>query len=265
MLRVALLLAVAAASGAMAEGAPSRVVSMNLCTDQLAMMLAEPGQLVAVSRIARDPVSSALWAEAAAWPEHGGGAEEIHLLDPDLVLAGAYDPAATVALLRRLGLRVEVFGIEKSFEDIRANVRRMGTLLGSEARAEALIAEMDGRLDAPAPEAPRPRAALYYSNGYTSGAGTLANEVLEAAGYSNVAVELGMRGMAKLPLEVLVMDAPDILVTGQDYAAPALAQGILGHPAIRAIGAGRAMVADNLWSCGTPLIARAVEDLRAAR
>jgi iron complex transport system substrate-binding protein len=266
MLRAAFLLAVAAASGATAEGAlPSRVVSMNLCTDQLAMMLAEPGQLVSVSRIARDPVSSALWAEAAGWPEHGGGAEEIHLLRPDLVLAGDYDPAATVALLRRLGIRVEVFGIEESFADIRANMRRMGALLGTEARAEALITEMDRRLDAPPSEGPRPRAALYYSNGYTSGAGTLANEVLEAAGYSNVAVDLGIRGMARLPLEVLVMDAPDLLVTGQDYAAPALAQGILEHPAIRTIGAERATVADNLWSCGTPLIAGAVEDLRAKR
>jgi len=238
---------------------------MNLCTDQLAMMLTGPDQLVAVSRIARDPVSSALWAEAETWPVHGGGAEEIHLLEPDIVLAGAYDPAATVALLRRLGLRVEVFGIERSFDDIRANVRRMGALLGTEARAEALIGEMDGRLEAPPAAEPRPRAALFYSNGYTSGAGTLANEILSAAGYANVAVEHGIEGMAKLPLETLVMDAPDLLVTGQDYAAPALAQGILGHPATAAIGAGQVRVSDNLWACGTPLVARAVEGLRAAR
>ena len=265
MLRAALLLAFALSCGARADEAPSRVVSMNLCTDQLAMMLAAPDQLVAVSRIARDPVSSALWAEAAAWPAHGGGAEEVHLLAPDLVLAGAYDPATTMEMLRRLGHHVEVFGIDESFEDIRASVRRMGALLGTPERAEALIAEMDAVLDAsPAPE-PRPRAALFYSNGYTSGAGTLANEILNAAGYVNVAVEHGIEGMARLPLETLVMDAPDLLVTGQDYAAPALAQGILGHPATAAIGAGRVRVSDNLWACGTPLVARAVEGLRAAR
>jgi len=265
MLRTALLLALALGSGAQAEDAPTRVVSMNLCTDQLAIMLAEPGQLIAVSRIARDPVSSAMWAEAEAWPEHSGGAEEVHLLAPDLVLAGAYDPAATMEMLRRLGHHVEVFGLDESFEDIRTSVRRMGSLLGTSGRAEVLIAEMDAVLDAsPAPE-PRPRAALFYSNGYTSGAGTLANEILEAAGYSNVAVEHGIQGMARLPLETLVMDAPDLLVTGQDYAAPALAQGILGHPATAAVGAGQVRVSDNLWACGTPLVARAVEGLRAAR
>ena len=36
--------------------APARVVSMNLCTDQLAMMLAAPGQLVSVSHLATEVV-----------------------------------------------------------------------------------------------------------------------------------------------------------------------------------------------------------------
>jgi iron complex transport system substrate-binding protein len=47
------------AASAFAEP-PRRVVSMNLCTDQLAMLVAAPGQLLSVSRIARDPRVSAL-------------------------------------------------------------------------------------------------------------------------------------------------------------------------------------------------------------
>ena len=58
---------------------------------------------------------------------------------------------------------------------------------------------------------------------------------------------------------------PDLLITGQDYPSPALAQGVLTHPATRALAAGRANIADNLWVCGTPLAARAVATLRAAR
>mgnify|MGYP006999250795 CR=1 FL=1 len=45
---------------------PARVVSMNLCTDQLAMALAAPGQLISVSYIARDPRASAMAEEALA-------------------------------------------------------------------------------------------------------------------------------------------------------------------------------------------------------
>ncbi len=253
------------AAPALAAPPPARVVSMNLCTDQLAMLLARPGQLVAVSRVAADPVASALWREAAAYPAVPADAEAIDLLAPDLVLAGTWDSPATLALLRRLGLRVETFDVEASFDDIRAHVTRMGALLGTPDRAAALIAAMDAELARPLPPGPRPRAALYYANGYTSGAGTLADRILAAAGYANIAAERGRAGLVHLPLEVLVMSAPDLLVTGQDYPSPALAQGILGHPAVRALAAGRAQVADNLWVCGTPLAARAVAALRAAR
>lgn len=242
---------------------------MNLCTDQLAMLLARPGQLVAVSPIARDTIASAMWREAEAVPVHAGSAEAILGLAPDLVLAGAWDPPATLAMLRRLGIRVETFPVERSFDDVEANVRRMGALLGSSEAAGRMVAHMRARLDGlargSAPEGARPRAALYYANGYTSGSDTLADAILSAAGLANVAAERGLAGLASLPLEALVMERPDLLVLGQDYASPALAQGILRHPAIGALDAGRATVADSLWVCGTPRAVDAVAALSEAR
>lgn len=257
----------AVATAVLADPAPpGRVVSMNLCTDQLAMLLARPGQLVAVSQIARDPVASAMWRQATTLPVHDGSAEAILGFAPDLVLAGEWDSPATLDLLRRLGIEVATFPIEASFDDIRANLLAVGTRLGTADTARRLIAGMDETLAAmpPAPE-PRPRAALYYANGYTSGEGTLADAILRTAGFSNVATEQGLAGLASLPLETLVMARPDLLVLGQDYASPALAQAILRHPALRALGADRATVADNLWVCGTPLALDAVAALRAAR
>lgn len=267
--RCAALVLVAGFLGATTAGAaapPRRVVSMNLCTDQLAMLLARPGQLAAVSPIARDPVSSAMWRTAMSVPTHTGGAEAILGLAPDLVLAGEWDPPVTIAMLRRLGIRVETFPIERSFADIEANVLRMGELLGAAADARRLVAGMRATLAhfAP-PAAPRPRAAIYYANGYTSGSDTLAHAILEAAGYANVAAERGIVGLATLPLELLVTERPDLIVLGQDYPDPAVAQGILRHPALRALDAGRASVADNLWVCGTPLALDAVSALIAAR
>lgn len=255
----------ASAEAAPVRVAPANVVSMNLCTDQLAMLVAAPGQLRALSRISRDPASSAMAAEARRLPVHGGHAEEIYALAPDLVLAGAFDPPETLSLLRRLGLRVEVFPLEASFEDIRTNLTRMGTLLGRPERAAALIAAMDASLAVPLPTGPRTRAALYYASGYTSGAGTLAHEILTAAGLGNIAASRGYTGLTRLPLELLVIEAPDLLVLGQAYSAPALAQDALRHPATAALAKNRAEVADTLWSCGTPLAAGAVDALRAAR
>ncbi len=252
---------------AMAAAPPARVVSTNLCTDQLAMLLAAPGQLVAVSKLARDPVASALWREATAFPAHDGAAEAIWALQPDLVVGGEWDPPATIDLLRRLGLRVELFPIENSFADIRAHLVRMGELLGAPDAAARLTAAMDAALAAEpaAAEERRPRAALYYAGGYTSGTGTLADDILTAAGLANIADARGIAGLAHLPLEVLVTEAPDMLVTGMAYPSPALAQGILRHPALAALGAGLAAVADSLWVCGTPFAAEAVRALRAAR
>lgn len=266
----AALILVAGLSGAgtarAADPAPGRVVSINLCTDQLAMMLARPGQLVAVSPIARDPVSSALWETAEAIPAHSGSAEAILGLDPDLVLAGDWTPPATIAMLRRLGIRVETFAAERTFADIEQNVLQMGEVLGVSPQAEKLVAEMRAALAGIAPPSgPRPRAAIYYANGYTSGSDTIAHAILEAAGYANVAAERGLSGLVSLPLEILVTERPDLLVIGQDYPHPAMAQEILRHPALRALDAGRASVADNLWTCGTPLALDAVSALIAAR
>ncbi len=241
---------------------PERVVSMNLCTDQLAMLLGQPGQIAAISRIARDPVSSAYWREAEAYPVHSGSAEAIHAAAPDLVLAGAHDRAETLDLLRRLGHRIEVFPPAESFDEMRAQIRRMGALLGSEAAADAMIEAFDAGLATDGPEGPSPRAALYYANGYTSGAGTLADDVLDAAGISNIAADLGRQGLTRLDLELLLLAEPDLLVTGQDYGSPALAQGILRHPALRASGARLVRIPDSLWTCGTPRVLDAVRQLR---
>lgn len=253
-------------AGPATAGPPHRVVSMNLCTDQLAMLLAGPGQLAAVSTIARDKVASAMWREAEAVPVHAGSAEAILGLRPDLVLAGAWDPPATLALLRRLGIRVETFQIERTFADVEANILHMGDVLGRAGEAGRIVEEMHTRLDElPVPAGPRPRAALYYANGYTSGSDTLADAILSAAGYANVAAERGISGMGSLPLEILVTERPDLLVLGQDYPSQALAQGILRHPAVQALGAGRVTVADSLWVCGTPRALDAVAVLAAAR
>jgi iron complex transport system substrate-binding protein len=241
---------------------PRRVVSANLCTDQLAMLIAAPGQLVSVSHVARDPVSSAMAAEAEGFAVNHGTAEEIFLLAPDLVLAGEYLRPDARLTLERMGLRVETFRVDSSFDDVRANIARMGALLGREARAAELVEALDAAL-VPPPPGPRPTAALFYANAYTSGAGTLADEILRQAGLDNLAARRGVSGLARLPLELLALEAPDLLVIGQDYATPALAQAVLRHPVARALGSARTAVADNLWVCGLPQTAQAVTALRA--
>ncbi|MEM8575633.1 MAG: ABC transporter substrate-binding protein [Pseudomonadota bacterium] len=241
---------------------------MNLCTDQLAMMLAGEGQLLSVSYLATDPRSSAMVDAAQAFAVNHGLAEEIYLMEPDLVIAGSFTTRATVDMLRRLGIPVAVFEPAYSLDEVRARLLQMGELLGREAAATALVAEYDRQLSILRVKTEnRPSAALYYANGYTSGDRTLAGQILLAAGFDNVATELGYASGGIMPLEVLAMTAPDALITARPYPGASRAEEVLDHPAIRALREGRASgsFTDRDWICGTPFVLRAIGELGALR
>lgn len=255
-----------AATGAFAG--PARVVSMNLCTDQLAMLLAAPGQLASVSYIARDKRASAMADTAMAYPVNHGQAEEIYLIKPDLVIAGAYSTRATTDMLQRLGVRVEVFQPADSLQDVRERIREMGEVLQRQEAAANLLSEFDAQLAELRPEAgPLPRAALYAANSYTSGPKTLAGQILASAGLSNIAAELGYERSGKLPLEVLAMAQPDLLVTTSPYPRASRSEENLAHPVVRQLIAQSAsgQMRDADWVCGTPHVLRAIEKLAQER
>jgi iron complex transport system substrate-binding protein len=264
-----LLFAASSAAAAPSESHPRRVVSMNVCTDQLAMLLADEGQLASVSHMARQREFSVLWQRAGALTVNHGHAEEVYLMRPDLVLAGSYSTRVTVDLLRRLGVRVETFAPTSSLEDIRKDIQTMGRLLGQSPRAAAIVSAFDREVAAlRASHGDRkPLAALYYANSYTSGRGTLAAEIVGLAGLDNLASRLGLTGTARLPLESLVMHAPEIIVTGQRYGGDnAQATSVLDHPALTRGGRlpGALVIADHEWICGLPFTIEAARRLGSA-
>ena len=247
--------------------APQRVVSMNLCTDQIAMLLAAPGQLISVSHLASDPLASSMVAEAAAYPANRGAAEQVFLMRPDLVLAGTYTAQASVDLLRGLGVMVVQVPPVSSLSEVTSQLREIGTAMGREAQAEALASAFEVELAALAPPGAPASAAMYYPNGYTTGSGTLSNEVLEVAGFANIGAQAGVTGGGILPLERLVMAAPQMIVTSAPYPGASRSEEILVHPALAAVraGAGQARVSDADWVCGTPFVMNAVRAMVAAR
>jgi len=247
--------------------APQRVVSMNLCTDQLAMLLAAPGQLVSVSFLASDPLSSSMVDAAAAYPANRGGAEQVYLMHPDLVLAGTYTSAPAVDLLRGLGVRVERLPPVSTLAEVSAQIRQVGALLGREAQAEGIARAFEAELAALPRFDRAATAALYYPNGYTTGAGTLSNEVLKRTGFANIGAGAGLTGGGILPLERLVMAAPEMIVTSTPYPGASRSEEILAHPALAAVRAasGKAQASDADWVCGTPYLMRAMRGMVAAR
>lgn len=232
------------------------------------MLIAGEGQLHSVSYLAGDPNSSVLAEEASGYAVNHGLAEEVFLMKPDLVLAGTYTTRSTVSLLRRLGIQVEEFAPESSFDDVRANIRRMGELLNRRERAAELVSELDDGLERlrRSPSAAKTVAA-YYANNYTSGSGTLVDQVIAATGLVNLAARLGYVGTAQLPLELLILAKPDILIDGGErYETPALAQQSFSHPAYRALteAATRVDIPAKYTICGSPFTLEAARILQDA-
>lgn len=245
---------------------PARVVSMNLCTDQLAMLLAAPGQLVSVSHLARDPQMSAMVTEAAAYPPNRGRAEEVYLMRPDLVLAGTYD-GPPVAMLARLGVPVVTLAPPTSLAETRAAIRTIGRALGRAPAAEAMLAQFDARLARlahPAGEG-APLAATWGPNGYSAGAESLAGDVLKTAGFALLSERLGMAGSGTVPLETLVLADPALIVTGRRFPGASRAEETLTHPALTHLHARRIEIPDADWACGIPQVLDALATLAEAR
>lgn len=257
-IRLALALFLGASVG---HAAPARVVSMNLCTDQLVMMLADPDQIASLSPMATDEHSSAMVDVAKSFPQNTGSAEAIYLDAPDLILAGTYTEKASVQMLQALGLRVEIFAPAQGFDDIRANITRLGDLLGQSARAAQMIDAFDTRLASlQSGITTRPRVALYSARGYTVGQNSLSSQILEAAGFQNIAAELGLTWGGIVPLETLVMLDPDMVITGRPFTGHSQGEEILRHPALAPLKT--SAQSDARWVCGTPLVLDAIHDLQ---
>jgi iron complex transport system substrate-binding protein len=253
---------------------PQRIVSLNLCVDQIILDLLPHERIAGLSFLAADPSMSMMSREAEGRRTVRGSAEEILALDPDLILAGEYTTPATVDLLRRLGRRIEIIPMASSFDGIRAVVTLLGRLTGEPDRAAALIGAFDDRLREVKARAvvrspgPRPRAVAMQVNSLASGEGSLVDEVLEQAGFENIARTEKLGPAGRLPLESLIADPPDVIVRANSAAdfRTVLADN-LRHPAFRALASSRPSVSIpmNEWLCGTPRIIEAVERLAAAR
>ena len=247
----------------LAHAAPQKIVSLNLCTDQLLMLLADPNQIVSLSKIVDDQNVSFLAERSAEFKKNRGDAEEIFMNSPDLVVAGIYTEKATVQILQSLGVRVEIFPIEKNFDDIIENIKKMGLLVGHSDRAKRMIDNFNVRLEElRSGISERPRAAIYSANGYTTGTDTLSGQILKTAGFRNITEEVGMSFGGTLPLETLVMLKPDLVITGKAYPGHSRSEEILKHPALRPLKA--ITQTDAKWVCGTPAVLDAVEELQRA-
>jgi iron complex transport system substrate-binding protein len=259
-----------AATGASPQK-PGRIVSLNVCTDQLLLSLADRERIVSLTFLAADPSASAMAKAARGFPVNRGRAEEVLALDPDLVLAGSTAATPTVQLLKRLGHRVVVVPLATTLAHIPRNIRAVAKAIGEDKRGERLVTRFENdlrRITSGPRKEPHPRVILLGPGGVSSGAGSLAGAVMEAAGWANAGKALGLAGVGRIPLETaLASRARLVILSSLTEEHPSLAAAYLGHPALTRAFKGRTVIRmyHHRWACGTPQVLGAVRRLARIR
>jgi iron complex transport system substrate-binding protein len=248
-----------------ADPLPQRVVSINLCADELLIALADPAQIADLSTYATDPSLAFLSEEARRFRHDAGAAETVVAMAPDLVLAGRFSKRETRAALTALGYRIVELEPARSIADSVGQIRKVAALLGHPERGEALISRINEARDRAAAAAvagKRPSVAVYLRRGYISGSNTLTDELLSIAGLDNAGGRLAGRTGGLVPLEKLVADPPDYLLVSSPRS-PAEDQGsaLLAHPALAALfpPEKRITLPDRLTVCGGPSLPAALD------
>ena len=238
--------------------ASQRIVSINMCTDELLLALADPGQIVALSPYAADPAMSFLADKAANYRHDVAEAEAVVSLHPDLVLSGSFSSQATQQMLTRLGYRLALFDGPSSVDESIAQIRNVAALVGHPERGAALIGKIEAARKAAVATArgrPQVSAVVYQRRGYVTGGDTLTGELLTDAGIRNMGGTLAGPTGGFVPLESLVADHPDaIVVSTPDPRAEDQGTALLSHPALVALypPSRRIVLPQRLVVCGGP-------------
>lgn len=254
-------------SSVSAHPAPQRIVSLNLCLDQLLMAWVPKQRIASITYLSADPQLSVIVNQLDGVHINHGLAEELVPLQPDLIVAGEFGAGDAVTLLQRFGYRVERMALPRTLDEIIAHIETFGALVNEPAQATAMadalraqLAELDAQ-----PAEQKVRAIWYSPNGIVAGSETLEHELMMRAGYHNVAAELGIVSFAQLDLEQLILAAPDVLIVEGGYVqAFSVAREYLLHPALRRNSRVIELPA-ALSVCSAPVVADVLRVLREQR
>jgi iron complex transport system substrate-binding protein len=257
IISLAAVLAFNIAASAAAELAhkPIRIVSINLCTDELVLRLADPKNVASVTYLSRSEYSNVIDL-AEKIPVNHGLAEEIVPLNPDLVVSGIHTGRPAVALLRRSNIPILDLDVPRTIQEVLNQYRDVGESLGEPERAKQIVDEMEERLAAMSSPPPPPllHALVFNANNFTSGKRSLKDDIITRAGMENLARTFGIEDYDTVPLEKVVWSKVDVLILSPFRDVPAIATEALRHPVLQAISdrTRLTVMPSKLWVCAGP-------------
>lgn len=239
---------------------PGRIVSMNLCADQLVLALADRGQIAGLTHNAADSQMSAEAMRARGLKLLSGSVEQILAIDPDLVVGMPAGRSEAMGVLRRQGYRTANLRFANSLDDIYASIGEIAVAVGHPERGEAMIARMKADLARIAKPGGGKVAAYYQRRGFMTGTGTLIDDLMRRVGLVNLAGRLDKPPLAQISLEEMVAARPDYLIV-ESATDTVSDQGteMLHHPALAGIP--RISIPQAWTVCGGPAYVRAARGM----
>jgi iron complex transport system substrate-binding protein len=196
---------------------PTRIISLIPAVTEMLYALRAGAELVAVSSFDDYPP------EVRTLPRVGA------LLDPDLERILALEPDLVIVYESQVDLRRELERARipmfvykhAGLPDVTATIRELGTRIGRDAEATALVTRIDGALAAIRTRVagrPRPKTMLVFGRDalalrgiYASGGIGFLHDMLTAAGGENVFADIKQQSV-QATSELILARAPDVIL-----------------------------------------------------
>ena len=241
----------------LAASAALKVASLNLCTDELLLLLADDSQIASVTHLSTQQSETVLWQMARRHRINDGSLLSVASLKPDLVLTMGGGARESGSIARRLGIRVVTLPYPQSLSDIEAGIARVASEIGKPARGRQVLQQL-AHLRRTAPRTGVD--TIWLGGGGRSMASTgLASEWMRLAGLRQRTLQ-GDR----VSLEQLLVSPPRVLLRS-DYRVGEYSgeQRWMAHPLARRTRAGKTLMTDGRrWTCMGPSLVPEVLRLR---
>lgn len=119
---------------------PGRVASLNMCADELVVLLAAPSQIISVTHLAQDRHEFAFWKTARRYRANDGSIASVAGLRPDLIVTMGGLARDRARLAERIGAHILILPYPQSLEDVETALLQVGSALGRDAQARRYIA-----------------------------------------------------------------------------------------------------------------------------
>jgi iron complex transport system substrate-binding protein len=254
------------ASSADGHDMAPRIISTNVCIDNILINIFGTKHVVAVSNLVDDALYSQVKFLDPSIERISFDAEEILRLNPSLVLISNFSNHRVVNMLKDSGVKMVTVPFATKLSDISQNIQIVGTAIKQQTKAKIAADAIDQHIGKTKPEA-GVFALHVTSNNYIYGKNSLISDAIRYAGLASS----DPRGFGNNPgfynSERIIASNPDYLIiddindiTSDGVISPNLRDDRY-HPALQAAypAQHRIKIDPRLWSCAHQLTPQIID------